>query len=88
MSRIGSDVLKKGETINQSLPFRMGYSTNKVYSALKQNNDKLLNINQLAKMSGVSWPTVRNALAELMRLGLVEEYRVGNMIRYKLKGGL
>lgn len=85
MSKIGADVLKKSSVINQSISYHMGYSTDKVYTAMKQNKDKLLNINQVADRAKVSWPTARNALMELLRLGLVEEFRVGNMIKYRLK---
>jgi Fic family protein len=81
VEKIGTDVLRKYAT---NVLYHQGYSADKVYSAIK-DEDGLLNISQIARKAGVSWVTAKSALYELIRLGLVEEVRVGNMIKFRVR---
>lgn len=59
-------------------------SREKVLAVLKEAKGRL-SINQISRKADISWTTTRNALKELLLLGLVEGERVGITIYFKLK---
>lgn len=86
MAKIGSDVLQKPDIMTQPpSSFRMGYSTDKVYVVLKQNKGVYMSISEISRKADISWVTARNAINELIYLGLAEAKRVGNSVMVKLK---
>jgi len=59
-----------------------------VYEELSKAGDHELTVSELSRRTGLSWPTVRRALLELMLQGKVEGRRMGNALLFRLKKGV
>lgn len=82
--KIGSPVLKSRNVLTEKWMGHEERSRHKVLAVLKEV-DKELSITQISHRANLSWVTTKNALLELIMLGLVEGKREGNALKFKIK---
>lgn len=89
-TKIGKSVLNTSKKSKEDLLTRTWYQNSvptreKVLNVLRDCKKEQLSITKIAQKLEISWTTARNALTELLLLGLVTGERKGRELLFSLK---